>query len=55
MHMDRVTNKELLCMIDMKQERLKEIYAEQIQLQHEITDLTNEMMQRGLNLFSDRS
>ncbi len=49
--MDRVSNKELLCLIDVKQERLQEIYNEQTKLQQEITDLTCEVMQRGLNKF----
>ena len=52
MLMERVSNKELLCLIDMKQERLQEIYDEQTRLQQEITDLTSVMMQRGLDKFS---
>ena len=55
MMMERVSNKELICLIDMKQERLNEIFAEQTRLQQEITDLTVVMMQRGLNNLSSKA
>ena len=48
MMMERVSDKELLSLIDAKQDRLKDIYDEQVKLQKEVADLVDVMMDRGL-------
>ena len=47
---ERISDKELSCMVDNLNERLREIYDEQLRVQQELTFLVELMLKRGLEL-----
>ena len=47
---ERISDKELACMVDNLNERLREIYEEQNRVQTELTFLVDVMLKRGLEL-----
>jgi hypothetical protein len=45
---ERMSDKDLICMVDNLNDRLQEIYTEQTKVQKELTFLLDVMMKRGL-------